>query len=682
MALKITNIRTTTTSISFIADSVPQEYYKQWEYRVGTIRWVTINNAESYRYNVTISGLTENTKYKIGIRARKSSDNSFYYSLIETITTAKSTAPPTVTTSVTEIKNNSCKIKAASNYYGKNWQYSLNSGSTWTTFPSNTSGVLNVTDVISGLTPATQYKIRTRCTRTYNNVTGTSGTKTITTTGVSLLNSVNAVIADATTPQVTFNWTVAAGTGFTHTLYIKASNGTTIVTVSGLTGTSGSKTITLTNAQRTALLNQLGNAQAYTATFELKTLNGSTQIGTISSTTALIRTTEKNSKPTFTDWSIVEQNANVSGVTSEVIKMISNIQINCNAATAKNGASIARYGIALGSRVETSTTTTIDYGICYECGLGIPWTVWAEDTRGYRTEIVKNIDIWCYEKPEIIEWETQREDSVGAKTALYFLSTVRTTQTNNLNAAWYRTKKGTASWTAWTLLPSGAFTYVGAITPGRGGFIYDESNWANLDPESSYQVQLKVRDKFQEESTPVTLSVRRGIPLMSLRDARVGINTANPRAALDIIDEEFGGFYINDNFLSGGVHSYGDNSYGKWVTFTTGITIQVYYKQCTQDDFTILNSASGLSGATLRSQLQNFDFPIAVNRTFHVDFSIGGGSVVAWRSRPILGKFGYGTTAGLSTSQWQNLALWHWDTFGSTFDVHIGFFTIGWRNIA
>lgn len=681
MALVISGLTTGVTSVSFLADSVPAESHSAWAYQLNGGTFVSFYPGATFRENVTITGLSENTTYTVRIRAYKSGVAK--YSSFSTFTTKKNTLPPTVTTSVTNVTTTSCKIKSTSNYLGKSWQYSLNNGSSWTTFPSSTSGVYSVEDTITGLSTNTTYNIKTRCTRTYNDIQGTSATVTIKTEGGSVLNSVNTVTADDATVSVTFNWSVISGASITHTLRIKNAAASTLVTVTGITGSTGSKTVTLTSSQRTALLNNMPSSTSFTGTFELLTYSSGTQIGGTSTKTALVKTTEANSKPTWTNWTWSDSNTDVSTYSSDPLKTISNIQITCNTATANNGSSIDHYGITLGGRTVTSYTRYIDYGNCPTCGENMTWTVWVEDSRGYRTTIVKYQTVWCYEKPEILEYDAQREDSVGTKTGLQILLTIRTTQSNNLNRFEYRYRKTGASWPgSWSTIAVGSFSYIGIVTPGRGGYSYSTTNWQTLDSNSAYEVQIRARDKFQVYSNTTTFSIRRGTPLMAFRDGKIGINQATPRAALDIVDTTTNGFYLNDYLIKGGLHSWGTNYLGRYITFNNGITMQAFSTTFNQNDFSVVNAASGISGGpTLISRLPTQYFPIIMDVAFASTVDILGGSVVAIRSRPTICKLGYGTTTGASPTAWQQPAFWYWETWSSTFSLWVSFFTIGWRDI-
>lgn len=681
MAILISGLTPGVNSVTFLADSVPAEYHAAWSYQLNGGTFVSINPGSTYRESVTITGLSENSTYTVRVRAYKG--GVAQYSSFSTFTTKKNTLPPTVTTSVTNVTTTSCKIKSTSNYYGKNWQYSLNNGSSWTTFPSNTSGVYSVEDTITGLSTNTTYNIKTRCTRTYNDIQGTSATVTIKTEGGSVLNSVNTVTADDATVSVTFNWSVISGASITHTLRIKNPGGTTLVTVTGITGSTGSKTVTLTNAQKVSLVSNIPNATSFVGTFELLTYSSGSQIGGVSSKTATVRTVEANSKPIWTNWSWSDDNSNVTTYSSDPIKTISDIQITCNSATAVNGSSISQYGITMGGKTVTSSTRFIDYGACSMCGEDLTWTVWVEDSRGYRTTIVKYQTVWCYEKPEILEYDAQREDSVGTKTGLQILLTIRTTQSNNLNRFEYRYRKTGASWPgSWSTISVGSFSYIGSVTPGRGGYSYSTTNWQTLDSNSAYEVQIRARDKFQVYSNTTTFSIRRGTPLMAFRDGKIGINQATPRAALDIVDNTTAGFYLNDYLIKGGLHSWGTNYLGRYITFNNGITLQAFSTVYNQNDFSAVNANSGISGGPpLISRLPTQYFPITMDIAFASTVDIFGGSVVAIRSRPTICKLGYGTTDAASAIAWQQPAFWYWQTWSATFSLYVSFFTIGWRDI-
>lgn len=533
MAITIVNTSSTVNSITFTMRSNPVGIdHDAWGYRVNTGAWVNLGGPSPAFGPITVTGLSENTTYTVLARA---SLGVVPVSASATITTAKNTIAPTVTATISDITATGFTITGKSNYTCKTWQYSLNNGSTWTSLSTSTSAT-QVSKAITGLTPATTYPVRVRATRTYNNVTGTSGTVNTATLGASVLNSVNSVVADDETVSVNFNWTVQPGTGYTNVLRIK-DGGTLVVEVTGLTGASGAKSIELTGPQRTALLARMPNKKSFTGTFELETLDGATRVGALSTKTATVTTTEANSAPAFTGYTMTEENTKVTAVTpGELIQSLSDIKVVCNPATAKNGASIVKYGVTFGGKTVEDATTTVEFGEPVVGGTGLPLAVWVEDSRGYRTTLTENKTVWVYSKPIVAEWLARRKDSVGEETALTVIGNVRTVVSDTLNGlkkAEYRLRESDGAFGAWQTLTG--LAPVGGVVSGRQSYEYDKADWETLDADKSYIVEVRFQDEFETYSTVISFTVIRGIPLVSFRDEKVGINQPNPQAALDII---------------------------------------------------------------------------------------------------------------------------------------------------
>ena len=197
-------------------------------------------------------------------------------------------AAPTVTFSVSAITANGFKISANSTATADIWQYSTNGGSTWTTFSTTASTSASVT--LSSLSPNTNYTVKVRARRQYNQVYGTSGSSTVKTLGGAVVNSVNTVTADNARVTITLNVTVYEPS-YINSLAIKSGN-TTILTVTGLAWTKGTanRSVTLSSAQRTTLLNWMASMKSFTGTFAVSSFSGSTQIGSTSSKTATVQT--------------------------------------------------------------------------------------------------------------------------------------------------------------------------------------------------------------------------------------------------------------------------------------------------------------------------------------------------------------------------------------------------------
>lgn len=532
--------------------------YQNWDYQLNGGAWASMGaGPEVTSASRTITGLTENTTYTYAVRAYNPG-GPVETSFTKSFTTPKSTTAPSVSAVVSNIGTDRLTITGTANYTCKTWQYSLNDGSTWASLSASTSAT-SVSKVITGLTPATLYQVRVRATRTYNNAVGTSSRVNATTVGGSVLNYVNTVNADAATVKLIINWTIHVAS-YTHTLRIKDGE-TVIVTITGLTGTTGAETIELTPVQRTALLAAFPDKKSFLATFELQTLSGGTQVGARSSKTATVQTSEEWSGPTFTGFVLSEQNAKVTAVNpGGFVQGLSDIQALCDTATAKNGASIVRYGMTVAGKTVYSNDPLIEFGAPTGCGEDLPVSVWATDSRGYATGMIQLHTVWCYSVPEALTWEARRRNSVEAVTSLKVLGTIRTVPNNALKKAQARIKVSMEAWGAWEDLPG--LDNVGIVTPGRRGYEYDDDEWQELDPEKSYVIQVRFQDLFDEWSDPISLSVPRGIPLMSFRDGKVGINQPNPQAGLDVVDHDTGGIIVNGQLIKDDIQAKVDQLVG------------------------------------------------------------------------------------------------------------------------
>lgn len=161
--------------------------------------------------------------------------------------------------------------------------------SSWTQFSTTAGTSASIT--LSSLSPNTSYTVKVRARRQYNQVYGTSDSSTVKTLGGAVVNSVNTVTADNATVSITINVTVYEAS-YANTLVLK-NGGTTILTISVLSWSKGTanRSVTLSSAQRTTLLNWMASMKSFTGTFAVSSFSGSTQIGSTSSKTATVLTT-------------------------------------------------------------------------------------------------------------------------------------------------------------------------------------------------------------------------------------------------------------------------------------------------------------------------------------------------------------------------------------------------------
>lgn len=499
----------------------------KWEYTLnGGTTWTTYSTTDGTSAEKTLTGLTSQNYTGIKIRATRT-DNGV--SGTSAAVSADITLP-IVSFTVSNITANSVYINASSSVTSDVWEYSTNNGSNWTQF-STTAGT-SAAKTITGLSPNVTYQIKVRARKKSNGLYGTSSATSVKTLGATVLNLVNEFSVDVSSPSFNLNWTVY-DSSYTHTLAIK-NGSTTILTITGLTGSTGTnnKTVTLTASQRTTILNAMSSVKDFSATYVLTTYSGSTQIGSTSSATATIKTTSGTSKPTFTNFTHMDDNSTTVGVTENnqlYVQSKSSLKVTCTPATAKNGASIVKYRATIGEKRAESTTTTITFGSVPDAG-SLALIVTAIDSRGYETSVSQVITVIGYENISIESFHTHRENNVDTTIHLDFYGTlspvsVGDTPKNSFQRARYRYKKTTDS-------SFSSYVTMTGVESDSSGFLYDNDAWITLPSEYAYDVQIEVSDRLSTSTK--TLYVNKGKPLVSFRSERVGINTNDPQSALDV----------------------------------------------------------------------------------------------------------------------------------------------------
>lgn len=445
-----------------------------------------------------------------------------------TLTDIDRTAP-TVTLATSNITASSVKIKATSSTTANRWWYSLDGGKTWVEF-STAEGTSKETTV-TGLTPNTSYSVQVCARKKTNNVDGYSSKSSIKTLGGSIISSVSTFTADDATAKIAMSVTVY-DTSYTHTLVIK-NGSTTVLTITGLTLSNGSNTITLTAAQRSAVLAAMSAIKSFSGTFTLTTYSGTTQIGTASSKTATVQTTAANSAPTFTGFTYLDANATSAGVTGNdqiLIQGISSLKVTATAATAKNGATISSYSVVAGSATASNTSTVIPVGAIATAGT-VPVIVTAIDSRGYTTSATVNITVLEYEAVNISAYSMRRVNEVEDATQAHISGDITPvmiggSNKNSLVNLRYRYKKTSDD------AYSSYYSLLSATVADDDSFSFDSDEWLSLDADYSYYVQFLVNDKLTSDT--VTITVPQGTPLLAFRRKKVGVNKREPAAALDV----------------------------------------------------------------------------------------------------------------------------------------------------
>jgi hypothetical protein len=524
---------TVISTTSFSIKGTANKTCNKWEYSLdGGSSWNSYSTKSGTSASTTFVGISSKNYTAIKVRATRS-DNGVSGTSSEV--SADITAP-TVSFTVSNITAKSVYINAKSSVTADLWEYSINNGSTWTQFSAGEGTSAEKT--ITGLSPNTTYQLKVRARKLSNGLYGESAATSIKTPGASVLNSVNDLTIDVTSPSLGFNWTVYS-TSYTHSLAIK-SGSTIIVTITGLIGNTGTtnKTIALTTAQRTAILNAMSTVQSLSVTYVLTTYSDSTQIGTTSSTTGTIKTTSSTSsststsEPIFTEFTFLDSNSatvELTGNNQLCIQSYSSLQVTCTAAVAQNGASIVKYRASIGEKNVESTSTTIPFGTITDSGK-LTLTVTAIDSRGYTTSVSKKITVIAYDRIVINSWNIRRVNTVDETIQLSFAGSISPVLVNNVAknffvGARYRYKKSTET-------SYSSYTAISNVKSDSSEFSFEDDAFMELPTDSPYHIQIEVSDKLDTYTT--TLYIDNGTPLVAFRSEKVGINTNDPQAALDV----------------------------------------------------------------------------------------------------------------------------------------------------
>lgn len=509
-----------------------------WQYKIDSGSWTQFSTTSGTSASTTVTGLSS-TSHTVQVRARKASNNVYGTSAGKTV----DCVAPTVTFSVSDITVSGFKISASSNVKCNLWQYKIGSGS-WTQF-STTDGT-SASVSITGRDPNTSYSVQVRARKTSNSLYGTASAQNVKTLGSSLLNSATGFAIDVASPSAAINVTVY-GT-FYHKLHFYKSDGTTLITTRNIGSysacTDTAKTVSLTSANRTALLNQIPSAKTLTVKVALETFTDSgytNSIGVSTKREITLTTSATVSAPTFTAFTYRDTETVVTGVTGNdqiLVQNFSHLVVTASAGTAKNGASISGYSVSIGDVSLTDTSTTLDVGAVASSG-SLALSVTCTDSRGYSTTVTKTVTVLAYSAPRLTTYSLRRRNEIDALAQLVFSGmvssvTVSGTEKNAVSTISVRYKKTSeSSWT--TINLKSAATISGLY------FSYSNLELVELDANYSFDFELTITDKFGTlTKLAYTDILNQGTPLLAFRKRtstlppRVGVNNPSPVAPLDV----------------------------------------------------------------------------------------------------------------------------------------------------
>ncbi len=445
---------------------------------------------------------------------------------------------PTVSCSVSNITANGFRISAASSATADQWFYSLDNGGSSTLFSSTAGTSASIT--LSNLSPNTTYYVRAMARKRSNQVYGESGTITVKTLGGAVLLSCGSFSADAASISLSLRVTVYNAA---YTNYITIKNGsTTYLSLAGRIWSAGTanRTITLTSSERTTLLNAMASVKSFTATIELVTRSGNTQIGSASTCTCTIRTSQANSGPSISGFTFADSYSTTTAITDNdqvLIQDYSRLTVTPGTAAARNGASIVSYSAVCSGVTKSNTTgAALSLGTIGTSGTR-DITLTVTDSRGYTASVTQSVTVVPYSKPRVSSVSLRRTNDIETEMQLVFNGsispiTVDGTQKNSLLYARYRYKLTSASsYNSYTSI-------LGSVTATSSSFSFSNLELCNLDSESSYDFHLQIRDQLNSlTSLDLYFVVSQGTPLVALRKKMVGINTPSPEAALHVVGD-------------------------------------------------------------------------------------------------------------------------------------------------
>jgi hypothetical protein len=192
--------------------------------------------------------------------------------------------------------------------------------------------------------------------------------------------------------------------GFNLVPYINVySNGEIIHTIKRNKGSYTSPyTISLTDAERTALRNACNTNNSYSVTIGVETYDGDTKLGYSSKVATL---TIINANPTYDASKVTYKDTNdttfaVTGNRLHIVQNKSTLSVVYEKATANKGASITSYKFTLNGVEKVSTTAggTVPFG-AINSSQNLKLTCVVTDSRGNTTTVEKEITIFEYSSP-------------------------------------------------------------------------------------------------------------------------------------------------------------------------------------------------------------------------------------------------------------------------------------------
>ena len=501
-SVSLTSSSVSTTSLQ-LSGSSGSTTCDSWDYKIDSGSWTNYSTQEGTSSSKTVTGLTSSS-HSVQVRARKKSNNVYGYSDSKPV----DLIAPVVSFSITNPTVSGATISATSDVNCNAWDYSLDGGTTWTSF-STTSGT-SASVTLDELDVNTSYTVSLRAKKASNGLYGNAQAQSFTTLGNTKINSTTTYYPDAPTLTITFNWTIYVAS-YHHRLEIKDGS-TTVLAFDDLTGsaTTTNKSITITAGNRNTLLNLIpSNSKTKTLEMSLTTYDSysggtyGTQIGPVNTCAFVISTTQTNSGPTLA-CSVTDINATTTALTGDDSKLIlnaSNAQCVLTA-TAKNGATIAVNTIN-----GMSTTSYVYYNVAVNS-----FVFYIRDSRGYELTQTITPAVVNYVLPTCI-MSVERVSPVSTNkvnitfSGRYYNGSFATSVPNTLTVK-YQYKETSASTYSSDVVISGS-----SITTTSTSYASNDSveSAAVFDYTKTYDIKMTVSDMIN--TVIQTYTIAKGVPI-------------------------------------------------------------------------------------------------------------------------------------------------------------------------
>lgn len=468
--------------------------------------------------------------YGMGVPSRF--DNSYYYQ-DASVDMVCSKLPRYTSFSTHAVDNttlNTATIKWSAPDTVDKQEYQLDGGS-WTTFTGSSY-------TLTGLTPGSTHKVKTRIRRKDSQLTTTSSELSFTLKSLpssktpSDINLGNKTTVSISSVSYLTKWTCAVYDGST-----KIKEDTNITETSKELDISASSIIS-------GMLSRHPNDTEWNLTYKFTVVSNGTTYN-LTDRTAKISIPAGQYVPTYNtnnvSYKVTDSTSlNITGSDQKVIKGISDVNYTLSAATPNGSSTMSRYVIQTGDKSTSVAAATSMSASITDVEAG-SFSVQAIDSRGRSTTISKDYSTYIdYFKPIINTYTVVRKDAILANLVFNITGTFCKWSglqvSNTITAIKYQYKlKGASSYSteiACTGLTFNNDTFTLSYT-GTGDLI---------DTTKEYDIKINIYDKLSTTSIEIPIATGKALLWRDLANNRLGIGK-KPTTTLDID----GGVKFNGN---------------------------------------------------------------------------------------------------------------------------------------